>query len=261
MVFYALFVLNLSLLFHRFWGSKKWGERTVLVSLLLFLVLTLAMHPWIWKSSRVLSILEKAVLLVNLFWLAGSPFFSWLEKKRREGHFFQMLRNGKGPLWEILSACRMLSESHEGALIAIQRKDSLAKWIEAAVLLEARVRKEIIFSVFTPPGALHDGGMIIQGDRIAASGAVFPLSQRQDLPRDLGTRHRAALGISEATDALAIVVSEETGKISFADRGTLLYDVKPERLAEMFESALKNHRVRRKENRIERSPLLVPASR
>lgn len=240
MTFYALFTLNLGLLLHRFFRSKKWGERTVLVSLFLFLVLVLAMHPWIQKSSGALSLLEKAVLLVNLFWLVGSPFFSWLEKRRREGRIFQMLRNGRGPLWEILSACRLLAEARQGALIAIQRKDSLAKWIEAAVPLEARVRKETIFSIFTPPGALHDGGMIIQGDRIAASGAVFPLSTRQDLPRDLGTRHRAGLGMSEATDALAIIVSEETGKISLADRGTLLYDVKFEKFPELLESSLKN---------------------
>ncbi|MBI4367936.1 MAG: DNA integrity scanning protein DisA nucleotide-binding domain protein, partial [Candidatus Omnitrophica bacterium] len=104
--------------------------------------------------------------------------------------------------------------------------------------------REIIFSVFTPPGALHDGGMVIQGDRVVASGVLFPLSNRSDLPTELGTRHRAALGLSEATDALAIIISEETGKISLADNGSLLYDVKTERLAEMLEKALKNRLVK-----------------
>lgn len=244
-MFYLLFILNLGLILWRALRSRKWGERTVLAVLLLFLVLTLSMHPWIAKSSWSLAVLEKTVLWANLFWLAGGPFFFWLEKKRRERMFFQFFRNGRGPFSEIVSACRILSESRQGALVAIQRKDSLARWIVAAVPVGATIRKETIFSIFTPPGALHDGGMIIQGDRIAAAGAVFPLSQRQDLPRDLGTRHRAALGMSEVTDALAIVVSEETGKISFASRGTLLYDVKQDRLAGMIESALKNRRPRR----------------
>lgn len=248
MVFYALFTLNMGLVLQRLFRSKKWGERTVLVSLFGFLLLTLAMHPWISKSSWSLALLEKSVLLVNLFWLAGSPFFGWLEKKRREGRLLRLLRNEKGPFWEIASACRMLSEAHQGALIAIQKKDSLAQWIESAVPVEARIRKETIFSIFTPPGALHDGGMIIQGDRIAASGAVFPLTHRTDLPTELGTRHRAGLGMSEATDALTIIVSEETGKISLADQGKLLYDVKFENFPEILESCLKRNRLKRKEN-------------
>lgn len=250
MVFYALFTLNVGLLLHRLLRSKKWGERTVLVSLFGFLLLTLAMHPWIAKSSWILYLLEKSVLGVNLFWLAGSPFFGWLEKKRRAGKLFSLLRNERGPYWEIITACRMLSEAGQGALIAIQRKDSLAKWIDSSVPLEAKVRRETLFSIFTPPGALHDGGVIVSGERILSAGAIFPLSSRSDLPTELGTRHRAALGMSETTDALAIVVSEETGKISFADKGSLLYDVKPERLAEILETTFKKSRPKREGNRL-----------
>ena len=259
MIPYFLFAINLTLLVYRFLRSRRAGERTVLSALLLLLVLVFAAHPGIIRLSRILSLLEDSALGVTALWLAGGPFFSWLEKKRRRQTLFQLLRNGRGPLSEIVAACRMLSEARQGALIAIQKKDSLEKWIEAAVPLEARVRRETIFSVFTPPGALHDGGMIIQGERIASSGVVFPLSKRDDLPTELGTRHRAALGISEATDALVIIVSEETGKISLADRGSLLYDVKSERLAEMLETALKSRRFRRKEKKPVR--LLQPALR
>ncbi len=246
MLFYSLFTLNLGLVLYRFFRSNKWGEKTVLGTLFLFLLLTLAMHPWISGTSWSLSLLEKTTLLVNLFWLAGGPFFFWLEKQKRERTLFQLLRNGRGPLSEIVTACRMLSEARQGALIAIQRKDVLEKWIGSAVTLDARIRKETIFSIFTPPGALHDGGVIIQGDRIAAAGSVFPLTGRTDIPTELGTRHRAGLGMSEASDALAIIVSEETGKISLADSGRLLYDVKFEKFPELLESLLKNRKSKRR---------------
>ena len=245
MVYYALFILNTAFLAYRFFRSRKMGERTVLVTLSLFLVLSFAMHAWINKNSWSLSLLEKSVLMINLFWLAGGPFFFWLEKKRNQRGLFQSLRSGKGPLAEIAAACRMLSEARQGALIAIQRNDSLESLIESGVALDAKIRREIIFSVFTPPGALHDGGMIIEGDRIAAAGVLFPLSKRLDLPTELGTRHRAGLGLSESTGALAIIVSEETGKISLADHGKLLYDVKPDRFSEFLESALKNRSPKR----------------
>lgn len=240
MGFYSLFTLNLTFLLYRFFRSRKIGERTVLTSLFLFLLLALSVHPWLGKVDRSLSVLEMSALWVSLFWLAGGPLFFWIEKKRKERNNYRLLRSGKGPFSEIVWACRMLSEARQGALIAVQRKGSLEKWLKTAVPLDAQLRRETIFSVFTPPGALHDGGMIIQGDRIAASGVIFPLSKRFDLPTELGTRHRAGLGMSESTDALIIIVSEETGKISFADRGSLLYDIKQDQLEEILESALKN---------------------
>ena len=258
MLFYILFTLNLGLALFRLSRSNKWGEKTVLSSLLLFLLLTFAMHPWIAKTSWSLSLLEKTTLLVNLFWLAGGPFFFWLEKKKRERTLFQLLRNGRGPLAEIVAACRMLSEARLGALIAIQKRDSLAKWVDSAVSLEARIRKEIIFSIFTPPGALHDGGIIILGDRIQAAGAVFPLTGRTDIPTELGTRHRAGLGMSEATDAITIMVSEETGKISLGERGKLFYDVKFENCPELLESCLKNRGSKRRAKNC--LPKLLPSS-
>lgn len=256
MAFYLLFLSTSALLLYRFSRAGRAGKRLVLFSLLLFLILTFALHPWT-KTSFSLTLLEEGALLVTLLWLALEPVLGWLEKKRREKNAFQLLRNGKGPLSEILSACRMLSEARQGGLIAIQRKDPLAGWIKSGVPLDAQIKKETIFSIFTPPGALHDGGMIIQGDRIAASGVLFPLSKRLDLPTELGTRHRAGLGLSEAADALAIIVSEETGKISFAVGGKLLYDVKSDRLPELLESSLKNRNPKR---RFKKPPARIPGS-
>lgn len=155
-----------------------------------------------------------------------------------------LLRNGGGLLSEIISACQTLSESRLGALIAIERKIPLEEWIRSGIPLDAKIRKETICSLFTPPGILHDGGMILRGDRIAAASVVFPLTRRSDLPTQFGTRHRAALGLSEATDALVIAVSEETGKISLAECGFLFYDIPMEDFSQVLEKAIKNRLAR-----------------
>lgn len=239
MGFYFLFTLTAALLLYRALRTERIGKRTVLFALGLFLILTFAMHPWL-KTSFSLSLLEHAALFITFVWLAGEPVLGWRERRRKEKGAFQLLQNGKGPLYEIISAARMLAESKQGALIAIQRKDSLEDWVVSGIPLDAQVRREIIFSIFTPPGALHDGGMIIQRDRIRAAGVVFPLSKRLDLPTELGTRHRAGLGLSEVTDVVVMIVSEETGKISLAVGSRLLYDVKSDKLPEVLEASLKN---------------------
>lgn len=249
MGFYFLLILTSALLLYRVLRPGKAMEKISLFSLFLFLLLTLAMDPWIKKNWDWLSILEELAVGTSLVWLAGEPVLDWMEKRKRRRRIFSLLRNGRGPIFEIVSACRMLVQAKHGGLIAIERKNPLDPWIQSGVPLDARIRKETIYSIFTPPGALHDGGMIIRGERIAACGVVFPLSKRLDLPTELGTRHRAALGLSEATDALAITISEETGKISLADSGSLLYDVKIERLPEFLETALRNRLVKRKEKR------------
>ena len=251
---YFLFSLVFGFLTYRLFRPGKVQEKFLILSLLFFLLLTFALHPWVAKSYDWLSLVEELALGTLLLWLVAEPWALWLEKRRREKRAFFLLQNGKGSLSEIVTACRMLTERHLGGLIAIERKDSLDTWIQSGVPLDARIRRETICSVFTPPGALHDGGMIIRGDRIAACGVVFPLSKRLDLPTELGTRHRAALGLSEATDALAMIVSEETGKISLADQGSLFYDVKTERLPEFLEKALKNQLARRKKKDLSRQP-------
>lgn len=249
MAFYPLFLFVLILAVYRIFRPGKIQDRLSFLSLFLFLVLTFAVHPRIRGSYRWLALLEDVALFVSLLWLGSEPTFRWLDQKKKKKMAFLLLRSGKGPLFEIITACRMLADAKQGALIAIERKHPLRSWIQSGVPLEARVRRETIYSVFTPPGALHDGGMIVQEDRIAACGVLFPLSERLDLPTELGTRHRAAIGLSEATDALTLVISEETGKISFADRGILLYDVPTERLPEILEKALRNRPLGSKKNR------------
>jgi diadenylate cyclase len=254
---YLPFAAALLLILYRLSLPGKARERFLLVSLFLFLLLTLAVHPWLSRSAGWLQWVERGALTSALLWLALDPLARGLEKLRW-GKKSQLLRNGKGSLSEIVSACRMLAESRLGALIAIERKNPLERWVQSGIPLNAEIRRETIYSVFTPPGALHDGGVVILGNRIAAGAVLFPLSKRMDLPRELGTRHRAALGLSELSDALVIAVSEETGKVSLADRGSLLYDVKLERLPEILTQALENRLVRigRKRGKAEQPALL-----
>ncbi|MDD2679759.1 MAG: diadenylate cyclase CdaA [Candidatus Omnitrophica bacterium] len=133
-------------------------------------------------------------------------------------------------LKEITKAVESLSGYKIGALIAIEMHDPLSGYLESGVLLDAKVSSELIQAVFTPNNPLHDGGLIIRRGRIASAGALFPLVQRQDIDRIFGTRHRAALGLSEETDAVIIVVSEERQDISLVYRGRLHTNLSHENL-------------------------------
>ena len=112
-----------------------------------------------------------------------------------------------------------------GALIVIERDVSLRDYIEKAKKIYGDITSELLISIFFPNNPLHDGGVIIQGDKISCAGAVFPTSSNPKTNKRLGTRHRAALGIAEETDAIALVVSEETGRLSIAVKGELFYNL------------------------------------
>lgn len=128
-------------------------------------------------------------------------------------------------VYEIVQAMDYLRKTRIGALIVIERDVSLNNYIEKAKKLYADLSSELLISIFFPKNPLHDGGVIIQGDRITCAGAVFPTSNNAKANRRLGTRHRAALGIAEESDAIALVVSEETGRISIAVKGELFYNL------------------------------------
>ncbi len=133
---------------------------------------------------------------------------------------------------EILLAVQALIDGRTGALIVIERDIGLRTFIESGVALDAVVSRDLLCSIFERGGALHDGAAIIQGDRVAAAACFLPLTTNPVMLRRLGTRHRAAIGVTEESDALAIVVSEETGQIAIASRGDLEPDISMERLQE-----------------------------
>lgn len=128
-------------------------------------------------------------------------------------------------VYEIMNAVDYLRKTRIGALIVIERDISLNEYIERSKKIYADISSELLISIFFPRNPLHDGGVIIQGDKITSAGAVFPVSISSKINKRLGTRHRAAVGISEESDAIALVVSEETGRVSIATNGELNYNL------------------------------------
>lgn len=128
-------------------------------------------------------------------------------------------------VYEIMNAIDYMRKAKIGGLIAVEREISLNDYIAKSKTLYADISSELLISIFFPRNPLHDGGVIIQGNRITSAGAVFPISLNSKINKKLGTRHRAALGISEESDCIAIVISEESGKISIAINGILNYNL------------------------------------
>ena len=138
----------------------------------------------------------------------------------------------------IIQTCERLAEVRIGALIGIEQSIQLQEAVESGIKVDCEVTPEMLETIFFPNNAIHDGGVIVKGDRIAYAACIFPLSQRSDLNKTLGTRHRAAIGLTEETDALVIVVSEETGMISYAYKGQLVRGVTPEELRAFLTSII-----------------------
>ena len=128
-------------------------------------------------------------------------------------------------VYEIINAMEYLKKNKIGALMVIERDYSLAQYIEPATKLYADISSELLISLFFPNNPLHDGGVILQGDKITCAGSVFPTSDNQNISKRLGTRHRAALGISEVSDCISLIVSEETGRISVCIGSELNYNL------------------------------------
>ena len=128
-------------------------------------------------------------------------------------------------VYEMINAIDYLRKERIGALIVIERDISLGNYIDKGKKLYADLTSDLLIAIFYEGNPLHDGGVIIQGDRITCAGAVFPTSNSPKLNKRLGTRHRAALGLAEETDAICIVVSEETGRVSIALKGEMLYNL------------------------------------
>ena len=128
-------------------------------------------------------------------------------------------------IYEVMESIEYLKRNRMGALIVIERDVSLSEYIEPATKIYADVSSELLCNLFFPNSPLHDGGVILEGDRITCAGAVFKTSMSPNINKRLGTRHRAALGIAEESDAIALVVSEENGRISIASNGELNYNL------------------------------------
>ncbi len=142
----------------------------------------------------------------------------------------------------IMQCVKLLSKRKIGALIAIEREIGMRAIQDTGTKMNSAVSAELLSTIFFPHTPLHDGGVIISGDRICAAGCLFPLSQKEELSKTLGTRHRAAIGITEETDAIVVVVSEETGAVSLAYNGRLRRGLNDDRLRRMLSSMLRRER-------------------
>ncbi|MBX3062834.1 MAG: diadenylate cyclase CdaA [Anaerolineae bacterium] len=138
---------------------------------------------------------------------------------------------------DVFQAATRLSERRQGALIVLERQGALQEYIDTGVLMESEISAQLLLTIFWPKTELHDGAAIIRNNKIAAAACVLPLSSGRNLTdRKLGTRHRAALGISEVSDAVCVVVSEETGQVSVANAGRLIRKIEAQRLRSILTS-------------------------
>src|SRR6202171_6318598 len=183
-------------------------------------LLNLVVIGWIVRSFSVflavaLVVIFQPELRRGLAALGGHPIFSLTSEKRETVH-------------DIAEAVTQLANKQFGALIAIERDTSIRVYEETGVTIDAILSVELMLTLFHPKAALHDGGVIIRNGRIAAAACIFPVSQRETLDRSLGLRHRAGLGSTEESDAVAIVISEETGGISICHRRRIERNFTPE---------------------------------
>ncbi len=151
---------------------------------------------------------------------------------------FNPTREQRENIEDIIQTVDRLAPVKIGALIAIEQNQHLSEVIEGGVPIESELTPEMMETIFFPNNAIHDGGVVVRDGRILRAACIFPLTQRQDLPKSVGTRHRAAIGLTEESDAVVVVVSEETGSIAYAYRGQLVRGITIEELRAFLTSVL-----------------------
>jgi diadenylate cyclase len=169
-----------------------------------------------------------AVAVIVLFQSEIRRTLARIGRKRLFGRSFRRRESTE----EILLALARLSNERTGALIVLERDIGLRTFIESGVRLDAHISRDLLLSIFRKDGALHDGAVIVQKDRISGAACFLPLSMNPQLSSKLGTRHRAAIGVTEETDCLAIIVSEENGRISIAAFGEIELDLSPDQVGQ-----------------------------
>ena len=163
------------------------------------------------------------------------PFGIFSENKEKDNKVFS-----DKAIEELVKGTFKLAAPKTGALIVIEQDVSLEEYIQTGIVIDGLITSQLLINIFEKDTPLHDGAVIVRGDRIVSATCYLPLSQNMRLSKDLGTRHRAAVGISEASDSLTIVVSEETGKVSIAKGGSLIYNVERDFLTSKLKELQKN---------------------
>ncbi len=208
----------------------------IILVIAFFILQKLGLHTLEWLFTRLFAISILAIVV-----LFQPELRQGLAKlgQQKIFHFNLPEEDIEEMINEIVTACVMLSRKKIGALIAIQRETGLNNYAESGVIIDANLSAELIQAIFHPFSPLHDGGMIIQEKRIYACACLFPLSESIEIDKTLGMRHRAAVGLSEETDAVVICVSEESQKISLTINGKMYSDLSKEKLNYLLKNYIK----------------------
>lgn len=225
-------------------NSKAWFLLKGIIVIMVFVMIAVIfeMNTILWIFKSILSIAVVAVAVVfqpelrraleqlgrkNFFW----SLFSFESSKNATERFSDKTVN------EIVKASYEMGKVKTGALIVVERELSLAEYERTGIEIDALVTNQLLINIFEHNTPLHDGAVLVRGDRIVSATCYLPLSDNMRLSKELGTRHRAAVGISEATDSVTIIVSEETGRVSVANMGKLYVNLEPDELREILSEA------------------------
>jgi diadenylate cyclase len=222
------FGIYLLLLFFKDTKAKYISRVVVLIIVLFFLTQILGLERLNWLLTKIFAISIIGFLII--FQPELRRALTILGKENIFGRFGRE----EEEIEEIVKAATLLSKKKIGALIAIERQIGLKPYAESGVLLESKLNADVLTTIFMPNTALHDGAVIIKEGRVLAAGCLLPLSESPRVSRSLGTRHLAAIGLTEETDAVVVVVSEETGIVSIAVGGKLTQDLDKDTLSRVL---------------------------
>ncbi len=220
-------VLIVAFLFYRLFAMIKGTRASQMFVGLVVIVFASIVAQWFRLSALNWMIGSLKTVWVILFVILFQPELRALLTHIGQNRLVRALIRVEeyGVVSEVIKAVEEMSKDRRGALIVFERDMGLRNYVETGTKLEAKVSAELLETIFTPHSPLHDGACVIRGDEIVAAGCILPLSQTEGLSPVLGTRHRAALGLAEETDAAVLIVSEETGAISVAHKGSLKWNL------------------------------------
>lgn len=229
-------------------NTRAWILLKGILLLLSFYMISFFMgfHVFVWVFEKTISLLFVAVIVIFQPELRKALEDLGTKKITNIKNIFSSKRNinerfSNKSIKDIVSALEVLSKSKTGALILLEQDNSLVDYEKTGISLNADISKELLISIFEDKTPLHDGALILRNNKIISATCYLPLSKNLDVKKSLGTRHRAALGASEVTDSLILIVSEETGNISIAKNGELIHNVNKEFLwKELIKAQNKN---------------------
>ena len=214
----------------------------VMMYMFWFVVKALDMHLLSSILGQVMGVGVIALLIVfqqeirRFLLIMGNKYFSSTKFNVRTLFSFETKKNTQVQIYSIMKACAAMSEVKTGALIVIARKSMMGEYVDTGDIIDAKTSSRLLISIFNKYSPLHDGAVIINNDTIHAARCVLPASEKKNLPANLGLRHRAAIGLTEVTDAFVVVVSEETGNISVVEDGVIKEGIEVQELINVLEA-------------------------